>query len=54
VAERFWNRIRTDHASLWGSLAETDPSLPWWLARSSGSLKRRPERKVYLWQGVVT
>ncbi|KAJ5674925.1 Aspartate/glutamate/uridylate kinase [Penicillium maclennaniae] len=54
VAEKFWNRIRADHVSLWGSLAESDPSLSWWLNRSSGSLKRRPEERVYLWHGVVT
>lgn len=54
VAERFWERIRADHVSLWGSLTETDPSLSWWITRSSGHLKRRLEEKVYLWYGLVT
>ncbi|KAJ5715515.1 Aspartate/glutamate/uridylate kinase [Penicillium malachiteum] len=53
VAEQFWNRIRADHGSLWGSLPNTDPSLSWWLSRSSGALKRRPEKRVYMWHGLV-
>ncbi|KAJ5618554.1 Aspartate/glutamate/uridylate kinase, partial [Penicillium herquei] len=36
VAEQFCNWIREDHGSLWGSLANTDQSLSWWLSRSSG------------------
>lgn len=54
VAKDFWNRIRAEHESLWGWLTESHPSLPWWLSQTSGSLKRRPEGKVYLWHGVVT
>ncbi|KAI2715092.1 Aspartate/glutamate/uridylate kinase [Penicillium psychrosexuale] len=54
VAERFWDRIREDHVSLWGSLAETDPSLSWWLTRSSGRIKRQLEEKIYMWYGPVT
>ncbi|CAP95977.1 hypothetical protein E8E15_008223 [Penicillium rubens] len=54
VAERFWDRIREDHVSLWGSMAETDPSLSWWLTRSSGRIKRQLEEKIYMWYGPVT
>ncbi|OJJ94690.1 hypothetical protein ASPACDRAFT_55665 [Aspergillus aculeatus ATCC 16872] len=53
VAEQFWDRIRADHVSLWGSLAEANPRLAWWLARSSGSLKRQLPGRVHLWYGMV-
>ncbi|OJJ42482.1 hypothetical protein ASPZODRAFT_76785 [Penicilliopsis zonata CBS 506.65] len=53
AAEQFWDRIRADHVSLWGSLGDTHPSLPWWLSRSSGCVKRGLEGRVYLWYGLV-
>ncbi|EPS26277.1 hypothetical protein PDE_01213 [Penicillium oxalicum 114-2] len=53
VAERFWHRIRADHGALWGSLGEADPNLSWWRARSTGSFKRRPEDKIFMWHGQV-
>ncbi|KAJ6023762.1 Aspartate/glutamate/uridylate kinase [Penicillium herquei] len=54
IAQQFWNRIRADHGSLWGSLSNTDPTLSWWLSRSSGVLKRRVEERVYMWHGLVS
>ncbi|KAJ5491762.1 hypothetical protein N7539_003329 [Penicillium diatomitis] len=53
VADKFWQRIRADYGALWGSLEETDPSLSWWRARSTGSFRRRPDDKVFLWHGKI-
>jgi hypothetical protein len=53
VAEQFWERIRADHATVWGWLGDSDRRLPWWLARSGGSLRRVQEGRIYLWYGVV-